>query len=180
MNILVLNCSPRANGHTSAMVQSFVEGAKESNHTVTVIDVCKKNIRGCLACEYCHRDGHTTCVQKDDMQEVYAALQQANLLVLASPIYYHNLTGQLKCTMDRFYAIGTKEKLPNLKKVAMLLASGDPDMYDGALFSLKGDFEDYLKLENIGVFTMHGKEEVTDALKEELYAFGKNLQDELA
>lgn len=103
-------------------------------------------------------------------------MKEAEMLVLASPVYYHNLTGQLKCAIDRFYAIGTKENLPNLKKVAMFLASGDPDMYDGALFSLKGDFEDYLKLEVAGVFTANG-EEVPQKTLDELYAFGTGLME---
>ena len=63
-----------------------------------VIDVCKKKIAGCLACEYCHTKGNGACVQKDDMQEVYSLLGEADMLVIASPIYYHGVSGQLKCT----------------------------------------------------------------------------------
>ncbi|KIR03630.1 NADH-dependent butanol dehydrogenase A [Lachnospiraceae bacterium TWA4] len=177
MNILVLNGSPRPKGHTKTMVNAFEKGATDAGHTVKVIDVCRKNIKGCLACEYCHTKGNFNCVQKDDMQEVYDALREANLLVLASPIYYHNLSGQLKCVIDRFYATGMKALLPKLKQVAMFLASGDEDIYDGALYSLKGDFEDFLGLENIGVFTVHGEEEVSEEKKQELYEFGRNLKE---
>lgn len=179
MNILLLNGSPRPLGKTEQMIRAFKEGLDRDKHNLTAVDVCRKNIKGCIACEYCHTKGNGQCAQKDDMQEVYEALKKADMLILASPIYYHNLSGQLKCTIDRFYAIGTKENLPNLKKVAMLLASGSPDMYEGALFSLKGDFEDFLGLENVGVFTACGEEEqdltVSEEKLEEIRAFAKNL-----
>lgn len=175
MNILILNGSPRPQGHTSQMLAAFREGAESGGHRLRQIDVCRKNIRGCLACEYCHTKGQGKCVQKDDMQEVYEALGQAELLVLASPIYYHNLSGQLKCTIDRFYAAAYPDRPPHLTKVAMFLSSGDPDIYDGALYSLRGDFEDYLGLTNLGVFTHHGEAPVSGEQLAEIRAFGRGL-----
>ena len=97
------------------------------------------------------------------------------MLVIASPIYYHGISGQLKCTIDRFYSAAYPTKPPRLKKVAMLLSSGDSNMYDGALFSFKGDFLDYLGLENMGVFTAHGAENGSASKLNELKAFGKSL-----
>ncbi len=174
MNILILNGSPRKNGNTAAMVQAFAEAAA-NRHQITRIDVCAKRIAGCMACEYCHTKGKGVCVQKDDMQEVYAALAEAEMLVLASPIYYHGLSGQLKCTIDRLYAAAYPQKPAKLQKVAMILSSGDADMYEGALFSFKGDFLDYLGLENMGVFTAHGAENKSLAKLAELRAFGASL-----
>ena len=86
-----------------------------------MIDVCKKEIKGCLACEYCHTKGHGACVQKDDMQEVYTLLQETDMLVIASPIYYHGISGQLKCVIDRFYSAAYPSKPSRLKKIAMIL-----------------------------------------------------------
>ena len=96
MNILILNGSPRPNGNTRKMIDAFIEGVNIAAHHATVIDICKKNIRGCLACEYCHTKGNGVCVQKDDMQEVYSRLAETEMLVIASPIYYHGISGQLK------------------------------------------------------------------------------------
>ena len=96
MRILVLNGSPRPKGSTKQMVDAFREGAESAGHKVDVIDVCRKKIAGCLACEYCHTKGNGVCVQKDDMQEVYSLLGEADMLVIASPIYYHGVSGQLK------------------------------------------------------------------------------------
>lgn len=158
MNILVLNGSPRAQGDTARMVAAFRDAARSTGHTVDVVSVCRMNIHGCLACEYCHGKGRGTCVQKDDMQEIYEKLLNTDMLVLASPIYYHNISGQLKCVIDRFYAALYPTAPERLKKVAMFLASGDPEMYAGARFSYEGDFLGYLGLEDAGIFTNHEKD----------------------
>lgn len=172
MNILILNGSPRPAGNTAKMIEAFTEGAERAGHGVTRVDVCRKRIAGCLACEYCHTKGNGVCIQQDDMREIYALLQAADMLVLASPIYYHGLSGQLKCAIDRFYAVGAPGTL-RLKKIAMILSSGDPDMYVGAKFSYCGDFVDYLQLEGMGMFTSNG--EMTEEKLAELRAFGRSL-----
>lgn len=94
-------------------------------------------------------------MRKDDMQEVYDELKDAEMLVLAAPIYYHGISGQLKCVIDRFYAVLYPKAPETLKKVAMFLSSGDDNMYDGARFSYEGDFLGYLGLEDCGLFTNH-------------------------
>ncbi|MCD8365734.1 MAG: NAD(P)H-dependent oxidoreductase [Clostridiales bacterium] len=53
------------------------------------------------------------CVQKDDMQEIYALLKETNRIVFASPVYYHDLSAQLRCVIDRFYAVGYPGELKN-------------------------------------------------------------------
>lgn len=176
MRILVLNGSPRPKGNTKQMVEAFRKGAVSSGHQVDVVDVCQKKIGGCIACEYCHTKGNGACIQKDDMQEVYRLLKDAEMLVIASPIYYHGISGQLKCVIDRFYSAAYPTKPPKLKKVAMILSSGDANMYEGALFSFQGDFLDYLGLENMGVFTAHGAENGSETKLEELRAFGASLK----
>ena len=176
MKILVLNGSPRPNGNTKGMVEAFREGAVSAGHQVDVADVCRMKIGGCLACEYCHTKGHGECVQRDDMQKIYSLLKEAEMLVLASPIYYHGISGQLKCVVDRFYSAAYPSKPPKLKKVAMILSSGDADMYDGAMFSYQGDFLDYLGLEDMGVFTACGAENGSTKKQTELRTFGASLK----
>lgn len=176
MKILVLNGSPRPQGNTKKMVTAFSEGAASAGHQVDIVDVCKKKIAGCLACEYCHTKGNGVCIQKDDMQEIYDLLNEAEMLVLASPIYYHGISGQLKCAIDRFYSAAYPQKPSNLKKAAILLSSGEANMYDGALFSYRGDFLDYLGLEDMGIFTAYGHENGSDKKLKEIRAFGAGLK----
>lgn len=175
MRILVLNGSPRLKGNTKQMIEAFREGAETAGHQVDVADVCRMKIGGCLACEYCHTKGSGSCIQKDGMQTIYALLKEAEMIVIASPIYYHGISGQLKCVLDRFYSAAYPRKPKNLKKAAMILSSGDANMYDGAMFSFKGDFLDYLRLEDMGVFTAYGSENGSTAKLDELKNFGLSL-----
>lgn len=126
MKIIVFNGSPRPQGNTAAMVEAFARGAGESGHEVTVVDVCRKKIAGCLACEYCHSKGNGKCIQQDDMQEIYPLLDEAEMIVLASPVYYHGFTGQLQCAINRIYAL---DKPKHLKKAALILSSGSDHVY---------------------------------------------------
>lgn len=158
MKILVLNGSPRPKGSTAEMVAVFKEAAEHAGQSVAVVDVCRLDIKGCMACEYCHGKGQGNCIQKDDMQQIYDLLKDTEMLVLAAPIYYHNISGQLKCVIDRFYSALYPKAPETLKKVAMFLSSGDDDMYEGAKFSYDGDFLGYLGLEDVGIFTNHDKD----------------------
>ena len=176
MKVLILNGSPRKNSNSKQMIDAFCEGLKKAGHEWNELDVCRMNIHGCLACEYCHGEGEGFCAQKDDMQSVYSLLGEAEMLVIASPIYYHGLSGQMKCTIDRFYAMLYPRKPGKLSKVAMFLSSGDPDMYEGALFSYQGDFLDYLQLEDMGVFTTQGYDPGVPKDKlDEIRKFGGSL-----
>ena len=172
MRILVLNGSPRPKGNTKQMVDAFQEGAESAGHRVDVIDVCKKKIAGCLACEYCHTKGEGRCIQQDDMQEIYPVLSEAEMIVLTSPVYYHSFTGQLQCAINRIYAL---DKPANLKKAALILSSGSDKVYDGAIYEYQNSFLDYLKLENMGIFTAYDKQNKSKEKLEELKAFGKSL-----
>lgn len=173
MNILILNGSPRPNGATKEMVNAFVEGAESVGHKVDVIDVCKKKIAGCLACEYCHTKGDGHCIQQDDMQEVYPLLEEAEMIVLASPIYYHNFTGQLQCAINRIYALDKPKKL---KKAALIMSSGDNHVYSGAIFEYQNSFLNYLHLEDMGIHSAFGKENKSPEKYAELKAFGESLK----
>ena len=176
MKVLILNGSPRPGGSTSQLVRAFCEGLDTAGHTYDVMDVCRMDIHGCRACEYCHGKGNGACIQQDDMQKIYPLLEEAEMLVIASPIYFHGLSGQMKCTIDRCYPKLFPKGPEKLTKVAMFLCSGEPDMYDGALFSYQGDFLDYLSLQGMGVFTACERD--PDSLGKalaEVRAFGAGL-----
>ena len=167
MKITVLNGSPRPQGNTAKMASAFRAAAEEAGHQVVQFDICRMNIKGCLACEYCHGKGNGECIQKDDMHRIYAELKDTEMLVLAAPIYYHGISGQLKCAIDRFYSALYPKAPESLKYVSMFLASGDKEQYTGARFSFDGDFLGYLGLEDKGFFTSAGevKEETLDEIR---------------
>lgn len=173
MKILVLNGSPRRKGNTVAMAGAFADGAAESGHEVTVVNVCQKKIGGCLACEYCHTKGEGKCIQQDDMQEVYPVLEEAEMIVLASPVYYHSFTGQLQCAINRIYALDKPKKL---KKAALILSSGSDHVYCGAIYEYQNSFLNYLNLEDMGIFSAYGKQNQSEEKLNELREFGRSLK----
>lgn len=106
------------------------------------------------------------------MQEIYPVLDEAEMIVLASPVYYHGFTGQLQCAVNRIYAM---DKPKHLKKAALILSSGSDNVYDGAVYAYQNSFLDYLKLENRGIFTAFDKQNKSEEKLEELMQFGKSL-----
>ena len=88
MNILILQGSPRANGNTAWMAEEYRKVAEAAGNKVTLVDVSHKKIAGCMSCGYCRGKGNGACVQKDDMQDLYPLLAEADVLVLAAPTIF--------------------------------------------------------------------------------------------
>ena len=86
--IVILNGSPRKNGNTSALVNVFKTGAESAGHTVTEFCLDKMNIHGCKGCFGGHSDRDCPCVQQDDMNQIYPAVRDCDVVILASPLYY--------------------------------------------------------------------------------------------
>ena len=170
MKITVLNGSPRKM-NTTFMVDAFVKGAEEAGHTVEVIQVGKMKIAGCLGCEYCHGKGEGQCIQKDDMEKVYPAYQDCDMIVFASPIYYFGMTAQITAATQRVYAL---MKWPKATKAALLLSSMSPNVYDGAIGTYKGILG-FTGIEDMGIFTAKDPENGSEALQKESYDFAKSL-----
>lgn len=155
------------------MVNAFAEGARQRGHQVEVVNVCQKKIAGCLACEYCNTKGDGRCIQQDDMQEVYPLLQEVEMIVLASPIYYHSFTGQRQCAINHIYALDKPKKL---KKAALIMSSGRNHVYCGVIYEYHNSFLNYLKLEDMGIFSAFDKENKSETKLEELRQFGLQLK----
>lgn len=175
MKILVLNGSPRTQSNTKKMAEAFAQGAQSAGHKVRIVDICKLQIAGCTGCEYCHGEGRGECIQKDDMTEIYALFREAEMFVLASPVYYHSLSGQLKCAVDRLYACAYPEIPEKMKKAAMILCSESDNVYEGAIYEYEQNFINFSGLEDMGVFTSHGGENGRPEKLEELRMFGASL-----
>lgn len=103
--ILILNGSPHIKGNTAALCDAFTEGAKEAGHEVTRFDLQRMKIAGCTGCMRGGKDPLSPCTVKDDMQEIYPVYEKADIVALASPLYYWSFSGQLKCAFDRLFAV---------------------------------------------------------------------------
>ena len=170
MKITVLNGSPRKQ-NTTFMVNAFKEGAEAAGHTVEEVQVGKMKIAGCLACEYCHGKGEGQCVQKDDFDKIRPALEDCDMVVFATPIYYFAMTAQIQAAIQRVYCM---MKFPKATKAALLLSSMSPGVYDGAIASYKSMIG-FMGIEDVGVITAKDPENSSDELKAQIIEMAKGL-----
>ncbi len=102
-NILILAGSPRRHGNSAILCEAFARGAMESGNSVETIVLQDRNIACCRACYFCKKhDG--ACSINDDMAGILDKMQAADVLVLASPVYFYSVSAQLKAVIDRTVA----------------------------------------------------------------------------
>ncbi|MBS4982443.1 MAG: flavodoxin family protein [Lachnospiraceae bacterium] len=92
--VLIISASPRKNGNSDLLCDQFAQGAKESGHHVEKVFLAEKQIGYCRGCGVCNTTH--ACVQKDDMAEILDKMVKADVIVLATPVYFYTMDGQLK------------------------------------------------------------------------------------
>jgi multimeric flavodoxin WrbA len=107
MKIVAIGGSPRRNGNSNSLMRVAVEAAEERGATARVFYPSSMQISGCRACDTCRRAPDATCAQRDDMHELYAAIKECDVVVLASPVYFYALSSWAKIVLDRCYALIT-------------------------------------------------------------------------
>ncbi len=100
--VLILSGSPRKNGNSDILCDEFKRGAEEAGNAVEKVRVSELDINYCRACYACKKDGK--CVIKDDMADLLQKMIDADVLVLASPVYFYSIDAQLKAVIDRTVA----------------------------------------------------------------------------
>lgn len=106
-NVLIISASARKGGNSDLLCDSFMEGAKASGNQVEKIFIKEKEINYCVGCGYCFKN-KGKCSQKDDMQDIFGKLLNADVIVLATPIYFYTMNGQMKTFIDRICPIYTE------------------------------------------------------------------------
>lgn len=166
--ICILNGSPRANGNTKELIKSFTQGAIEGGHEVVCFDLQTMNIHGCLGCCQGGKDQTSPCVQKDDMTQIYPVYEKADIVVLASPMYYWGISGQLKCAFDRLFAVAElNPNYENPKKECILLmaAEGDTEENFVPVRAFYEGLTSHLGWKNLGIVYAGGNMNIGDILK---------------
>ncbi len=193
-HILVISGGGRPNGNTEQLTASFIKGAEEAGHQVKKVSLLKVQVNGCIGCNACRHNGRG-CVQRDGFQELLPQIEEADLLVFASPLYYWTISARLKALIERLYSIAQKDPAPPLgryekypeKDCALLMTSADDlfwtfeqavSYYQFALVRYIG-FHDRGMLLAGGCGGSGGKPQIekTDHLRE-AYEFGRNIYRE--
>ena len=180
--IVILNGSPRKTGNTSELIRSFMEGAESAGNEVTTFHLDSMNIHGCKGCFGGNSSRECPCVQKDDMDQIYPAVKDADVIVLATPLYYWNMSGQLRTTVDRLFALeeGGENLLRGHDKASALLMAAEGHGFEDVLLYYDHLME-HLRWKNLGhvlaggngdVGDIKGKKELQDA-----YELGRAINE---
>lgn len=137
-NILVLTGSPRSGGNSDQLADAFIRGARQAGHTVVKFATAHKNIKGCRDCKTCFSTGQA-CSFVDDFNELAPLIEQADMLVLATPLYWFSFPAQLKAAIDKMFAFLIGQKQLKIKSCALLATAGDRSEagFDGLVASYR-------------------------------------------
>ncbi|MBS7008686.1 flavodoxin family protein [Anaerostipes sp.] len=176
--VLAIETSPRKHGNTEMMAEKFLKGAEEAGHKTEKISLYDRKIqfcRGCLACQTTKE-----CVIKDDMSTILGKIQEADVLVFSTPIYFYEMTGQMKTLLDRTNPLFPAEY--EFRDVYLLAACADTEetSADGAVKGLKGWIDCFGQARLAGVLCGYGAEEKGDIEKmpeilSRAYGMGKEI-----
>lgn len=101
MRITILQGSPRPNGNTQALAEAFTRGAAESGEQIELLTLRTLRIKPCVDCKFCY--SHPACTLRDDMEQVYAALAQTDILVFATPVHFYGLSAAITALLSRLH-----------------------------------------------------------------------------
>ena len=141
--VLVLMSSPRKNGNTDRLADAFIKGVEENGYSTEKVYVNYQNIKPCLGCNVCQKTNE--CIQKDDMQEIYKKVLEANIIAFASPVFFYTFNGSMKLLIDRTFAI---EKTIHDKDFYLLTTGLAPE--ESYFRIIKDTFQKYIDCLRVG------------------------------
>lgn len=175
-NIIILVGSERKNGNTTELSKSFMKGAS-INNKVEMISVSEYKVNSCTGCNCCLKN--MKCVQNDDMQKIYEKLNEADIVVIASPVYFYGISSQLKAIVDRLH--NPLRNTFNVKKLGLFLVGGAgiPNLFDAIKLQYQMILS-FFTLEDIGQICVSSVREIgeiknTKAL-EQAYELGLSIK----
>ena len=176
--IVVLVGSMRKGGNTDLLAQSFADVASKNN-IVELVSVADYNINPCVGCNSCFTREGNQCFQNDDMPAIYDKLRNADIVVVASPVYFYGISAQLKAVIDRLHT--PMRNGFRIKTLALLLvgAATLPELFD----PIKLQYQlilNFFHLEDAGMILVRGVKDKgdikkTEALKE-AYTLGLSIE----
>jgi multimeric flavodoxin WrbA len=140
MLVLGLNGSPRRNGNSETLLREALRGAEAEGANTLRFDLAFMAISPCEACQDCFQDGE--CVLLDDMGRLYDVLEQADVIIVSSPIYFSGMSAQTKIAVDRCQALWARRQVLKIGRRdgigAMVLVGAQPNAkFENALSELR-------------------------------------------
>lgn len=134
--VLIISTSPRLNSNSHALAEQFAAGARDAGHHVDIVNLRDKEIKFCRGCLACQKTGR--CVINDDAPKITDSMFEAEVIVWATPIYYYEMSGQMKTMIDRGNPLyGSDYKFTD---IYMLSSAAEDEEYvpEKAIEGLKG------------------------------------------
>jgi len=173
--VLVITTSLRANSNSDILAERLIAGAKDAGHEVELISLKGKDLGFCIGCLACQTT--LECVQKDDAVRIAEQVKDTDTLVFATPIYYYEMSGQMKTMIDRANSLYPRDY--KFRDVYMLTtaAEDEDDVDERAVAGLQGWVDCFAKAEFKGKVFAGGVND-PDEIKghkalEEAYEMGK-------
>jgi multimeric flavodoxin WrbA len=146
MKIVAVLGSPRPRGNSAGLAQKFLDSAHSLGADTKAYLLNQLDFQGCQGCRTCKTKSQA-CILEDDLAQVLQDLKQADVVVLASPVYFGDLSGQMKCFFDRTYSYFNPDftsRVPPGKKAVMVLVQANPELSEFADIFTR--YERWLKL----------------------------------
>lgn len=176
-NILIISTSPRKGGNSESLALEFAKGAEEAGNKVETVFFREKNIgfcKGCLACTKTNR-----CVIKDDAAELVEKMMAADVIAFATPIYYYEMSGQMKTLLDRGNPMYSADYAFRDIYLLSTAAEDGEDVPKRAVNGLEGWIECFPKAHLAGTVFAGGVNAVGDikghSAMNEAYEMGKTI-----
>jgi multimeric flavodoxin WrbA len=181
--VLVLLGSPRKKGNSNTLAEQIIKGAESAGATVEKISLHGKNISPCQACYACQKPNSKGCAIDDEMQPIYGKLVEAGTWVIASPVYWFNMSAQTKLFMDRCFALlAYKENAFKNKRIAIAMSYGDADPFNSGCVNALRTFQDAFRYVGAKIIGMvygcaekPGEIKLNEALMQQAELLGKTL-----
>jgi len=168
------------NGNTAELIKAFIAGAEVRGNEVIRFDLQKMDIHACLGCCRGGADPESPCVQKDDMEQIYSHYRTADIVVLASPLYYWTISGQLKCAIDRLFAVAEADQnYRNPEKSGILLMAAEGNDYEETLYYYNNLMK-HLEWQNLGHVLAGGVMDPGDIKGKPVLDDARNLGESIA
>ena len=177
--VLVISTSLRANSNSEILTERLVAGAEDAGHQVELISLKGKKIGFCVGCLACQKTQQ--CIQKDDAVWIAEKVKEADTIVFATPIYYYELSGQMKTLLDRLNPLYTTDY--KFRRVYILTTAAEDEIFvpENAVNGLLGWVDCFERAELAGSlfcggYTLAGEVKGKDAVLNEAYEFGKAIK----
>jgi multimeric flavodoxin WrbA len=141
--VLVLLGSPRKKGNSSTLAEQIIQGAESAGAKVETIHLHSMEIAPCQSCYACQKRDSKGCAIDDDMQAIFQKLIENEVWVIASPVYWFNMSAQTKLFMDRCFALPAYNKDAfSGKRIAIAMSYGDTDQFTSGCVNALRTFQD--------------------------------------